>query len=52
MEAVGANGRMILDEAKLTISRKGTGLLTAMNLGLQGGHGGKPKRPLQLTPTS
>lgn len=36
MEAVGTNGRMILDGDRLTISRKGTGLLTAMNLGLQG----------------
>lgn len=36
MEAVGTNGRMILDGDKLTISRKGTGFLTALNLGLQG----------------
>jgi hypothetical protein len=36
MEAIGSNGRMILDGDKLTISRKGTGFITAMNLGLQG----------------
>lgn len=36
MEAVGNNGRMILGDGTLTISRKGTGLLTALNLGLQG----------------
>ena len=36
MEAIGNNGRMILGETTLTISRKGTGFLTAMNLGLQG----------------
>jgi hypothetical protein len=36
MEAVGNNGRMTIDGDRLIISRKGTGLLTAMNLGLQG----------------
>jgi hypothetical protein len=36
IEAVGANGRMLFDGQVLTISRKGAGMLAAINLGLQG----------------
>ncbi len=36
MEAIGNNGRMRIEGDKLVISRKGTGMLTALNLGLQG----------------
>lgn len=36
MEAEGSNGRMILDGTSITISRKGTGLITFLNQGLQG----------------
>lgn len=36
MEAAGSNGRIYIDGGNVIISRKGTGLLTAMNLGLQG----------------
>ncbi len=36
MEAIGNNGRMILQGDNVVISRRGTGLLTALNQGMQG----------------
>jgi hypothetical protein len=36
IEAVGANGRISLDGDTITISRKGAGVLTFLNQGLQG----------------